>query len=285
MNTDIRLKISFKDHRKRKRLRMILGPGSTDYLIDLWLSVAVDRPDGVLTGWDEIDIALSCGWDDDPNTLVSALLKTGWLDQLDDGTYTVHGWGDHQQYASNSKLRSDAARKAAEKRWGKRLKCGNSEKDELEKNQSKRDVNADLCEPHADRIESAMRPLKKGNAPNPNPTPTPTPTPERIGAESANARKINNKRKKFVPPTKPDVVAYFEANGYTAEAGAKAWDYYEAGGWKDARGQPVKSWKQKMQGVWFKPENKTRKAGSDEFSEKTYTSTPDEDIGWLRSAG
>ena len=35
MNSDIRLAVSFRGHRKRKRLRLLLGPGSTDYLIDL----------------------------------------------------------------------------------------------------------------------------------------------------------------------------------------------------------------------------------------------------------
>ena len=34
MNTDIRLAVSFRGHRKRKRLRLLLGPGSTDYLLE-----------------------------------------------------------------------------------------------------------------------------------------------------------------------------------------------------------------------------------------------------------
>lgn len=32
MNSDIRLAVSFRGHRKRKRLQLLLGPGSTDYL-------------------------------------------------------------------------------------------------------------------------------------------------------------------------------------------------------------------------------------------------------------
>ena len=51
MNTDIRIKVSFRDHRKRKRLRSLLRPGATDYLLDLWLATAMNHPDGVLAGW------------------------------------------------------------------------------------------------------------------------------------------------------------------------------------------------------------------------------------------
>jgi hypothetical protein len=64
------------------------------------------------------------------------------------------------------------------------------------------------------------------------------------------------------PPPLEDVVAYFTENGYTADAARKAWNYYNASlgdngrVWKDGKGQTVKNWKQKMQAVWFKDENK-----------------------------
>lgn len=51
MNTDIRLAVPFRGHRKRKRLRLLLGPGSTDYLLDLWIATAMNHPDGILTAW------------------------------------------------------------------------------------------------------------------------------------------------------------------------------------------------------------------------------------------
>ncbi len=63
------------------------------------------------------------------------------------------------------------------------------------------------------------------------------------------------KKKKFVPPTKDEVVQYFIDNGYKSEAGEKAFKYYDTAGWKDAKGNQVKNWKQKMISVWFKPEN------------------------------
>ena len=72
-------------------------------------------------------------------------------------------------------------------------------------------------------------------------------------------------RKKGVtapPPPLQDVIAYFTENGYTEDAARKAWNYYNASlgdngrVWKDGKGQTVKNWKQKMQAVWFKDENK-----------------------------
>lgn len=64
------------------------------------------------------------------------------------------------------------------------------------------------------------------------------------------------KRKRFTAPTLDEVINYFNENGYTKEVATKAWNYYEAGNWKDSKGTAVKAWKQKMQGVWFKDENK-----------------------------
>jgi hypothetical protein len=57
-------------------------------------------------------------------------------------------------------------------------------------------------------------------------------------------------------PEIQDVITYFNQNGYTTESATKAFNYYSANDWKDSKGKPVKSWKQKMIGVWFKDENK-----------------------------
>lgn len=60
----------------------------------------------------------------------------------------------------------------------------------------------------------------------------------------------------FKPPTQEEVVNFFVSNGYTAEAGTRCFQYYEDGSWKDSTGKKIISWKQKVRGVWFKPENK-----------------------------
>ena len=74
---------------------------------------------------------------------------------------------------------------------------------------------------------------------------------ESIGKES-----MRGKRKQFSPPTPSEVESFFTENGYTAEAARRAFDYYTDANRHDAEGKPVLNWKQKMRGVWFKPEHK-----------------------------
>ena len=74
---------------------------------------------------------------------------------------------------------------------------------------------------------------------------------ESIGKES-----MRGKRKPFSPPTPSEIESFFTENGYTAEAARRAFDYYTDANWHDAEGKPVLNWKQKMRGVWFKPEHK-----------------------------
>lgn len=118
MNSDIRLAVSFRGHRKRKRLRLLLGPGSTDYLIDLWIATAMNHPNGILQGMDETDIALEAGWEgDNPQKLVSALVECGFLEKAENGVYTLHDWEDHQAYVIHAERRKAQARNAAAARW------------------------------------------------------------------------------------------------------------------------------------------------------------------------
>lgn len=64
---------------------------------------------------------------------------------------------------------------------------------------------------------------------------------------------------KFKKPELVEVLDYFKQKGYSEIAAKKAFDYYEAGNWFDSSGKKIKSWKQKMIGVWFKPENLIKK--------------------------
>lgn len=117
MNSDIRLAVSFRGHRKRKRLRLLLGPGSTDHLIDLWIATAMNHPSGLLQGMDEIDIALEAGWEGDPAQFVSALTECGFLEKTGSGAYALHDWNDHQGYVIHAERRKAQARHAAAARW------------------------------------------------------------------------------------------------------------------------------------------------------------------------
>ena len=75
---------------------------------------------------------------------------------------------------------------------------------------------------------------------------------------NANKRRGEKRRKEkiFTAPNLEEVKNYFNENGYLPEAGERAFNYYDAAQWHDSSGKPVLSWKQKMQAVWFKPENK-----------------------------
>ena len=171
MNTDIRLAVSFRGHRKRKRLRLLLGPGSTDYLLDLWIATAMNHPDGILTGMDETDIALEAGWEGEPQSFVAALLECRLLDKTDHG-YALHDWAEHQAYVVHAEDRTAQAKNAAAKRWAARsasvmpTECG-----EHGGSIAASDATAG-SEPATGNAHTTS-----GNAPSPVPSPSPVPNP------------------------------------------------------------------------------------------------------------
>jgi hypothetical protein len=87
---------------------------------------------------------------------------------------------------------------------------------------------------------NALRQVCEGNA-----------IKERKGKE----KKVN---KIFIAPSVDEVILYFSENGYDSHIGEKAFNYYDVAGWNDSKGDPVKNWKQKMQSVWFKDDNKIK---------------------------
>jgi hypothetical protein len=91
------------------------------------------------------------------------------------------------------------------------------------------------------------------------------------------------KNSKFSPPTVEQTIQFFIENGFSESSARKAHAYYQDNEWKDSRNNPVKNWKQKMRGVWFKDENR---AGTDKhngFKEKNYDGTPIEEISWMQN--
>ncbi len=154
---DIRVSFSFRNHRKRKKLRILLGDNSTDYLIDLWIATAMNHPDGILTGMDEIDIALEAGWEKDQQVFVDGLTKAGFLERREDGVYALHDWEDHQGYIVHANERSEKGKRAATARW-----------------------NAQNAQSNATSIENHVQSNAKtafSDAPVPVPVPVPVPAP------------------------------------------------------------------------------------------------------------
>lgn len=63
--------------------------------------------------------------------------------------------------------------------------------------------------------------------------------------------KDKKSKDKFIAPTLEEVEAYCRERNNNVDA-KRFYDYYSAGGWKDAKGNPVKNWKQKMIANWEK---------------------------------
>ena len=172
MNSDIRIKISFASHLKRRRLQFDLGAEGVLGLVDLWLYMAENRPHGDLTGMSAEEIALAANYGQNADFFLSALVKCNFVDETlnSDGTVSrrLHGWEKHNAWAANSEKRSEAARELAKKRWSKRLtRKGQNAKGNAVR---MRDALPTACETHCGAHTV-------GNAPSPNPSPNPSPSP------------------------------------------------------------------------------------------------------------
>jgi len=156
VNTDIRLRLSFRNHPKTKKLRFKLGPEAVLSFIWVLMFTAEARPDGELDGLDAEDLALAGDWSGDPQELVDTLVQVGYIDEIDDG-YRIHDWANNQPWAAGADERSEKARQAALSRWDKK---GSKSKKQGVKTKN-----------HAPSIGSAMLRARSSNAPSPSPSP------------------------------------------------------------------------------------------------------------------
>ena len=90
----------------------------------------------------------------------------------------------------------------------------------------------------------------------------------------ADKNSIEKKRKEktikaFIPPSLDDVKEYAQKRGNKVDA-QKFFDYYTAGNWKDAKGNPVKNWKQKMITWESRQQQPTVNTKIHNFSEREY---------------
>lgn len=175
MVSDIRVAVSFKGHRKRRKFRKLLGrDDAVEFLLDLWITTAMNHPEGSLEDMDETDIALEAGWTGDANFFVQALMEAGLIERLESGKYAIHDWEEHQGYVVHAPERKEKARKAANARWGK----------DQDANCNAGGNAASIARPN---FSNAPSPTP---SPNPSPTPNPTPNPSLIGSEHG-GNKIN----------------------------------------------------------------------------------------------
>ncbi|MDD2966625.1 MAG: hypothetical protein PHN64_03900 [Desulfovibrionaceae bacterium] len=157
MNTDIRLSVEFFDHPKVVKLKRRLGLEGVFALQMLWVWAAQSRPDGVLSGMDEEDIEIAARWDGEEGRLLEALVSLRFIDS-EGGEYILHGWEEHQAYASKAEERRSKAKAAADARWG-------NAKKETQGESSNAKECSELCSEHA----TSMPQASLSNAPEPEP--------------------------------------------------------------------------------------------------------------------
>jgi len=89
---------------------------------------------------------------------------------------------------------------------------------------------------------------------------------------------LQKPKKVFVPPTLDEVKIFFSEKGYTENSAVTAFNHYNLANWHDVNGKQVLNWKQKMNTVWFKDENKIKQ--TNEITQMTrrqfYDIHPDE---------
>lgn len=231
-----------KDFFKRHDIRIIEGmPNGTDIcLFYLKLMLESIDHDGKLRFSDTIPYTpemlsvITCTELDIVEHGIDALGSLGMLEQTDDGTFILPKVSSMIDSASDT----DAARRM------RRLRENNADEQNVriseqnvQKNEQKR----------TKRYESKSIEIEK-----------------EIEIES----KRNIKEKKptqFIPPTLEEVQAYCRERN-SSVIPEKFFEYYDAGNWKDAKGNQVRNWKQKLI-TWEKKntEYKTQAKSGNEF--------------------
>jgi hypothetical protein len=124
------MKVGTVDLIKFKRLQRSLSEsqrGIVGLLELLWAGTAKNCPQGDIGRFENIDIAVICDWEGDPDKLIDALVDCGWLDKSEDHRLVVHDWHEHcptwvkgnlasskKPFASVPESESDVAKQVSE---------------------------------------------------------------------------------------------------------------------------------------------------------------------------
>lgn len=79
-------------------------------------------------------------------------------------------------------------------------------------------------------------------------------------------KKENNK---FTPPTVDEIEEFCKERNNGVDA-KRVYDYYSSADWKDSKGNPIRSWKQKIIAVWEKPKENVKAVGKVAHDPKDY---------------
>lgn len=91
----ISLEEGFADHPKVYKLASkldICEAHARGLMVSLWLWSITNALSGDLTQYTNRAIAKAADWDGDADEFVAALVDCAWMDKLDDGRKTLHGW-------------------------------------------------------------------------------------------------------------------------------------------------------------------------------------------------
>lgn len=192
MNSDIRISTTFFFHRKTKKLLGSLKEHGVLCLLRLWARVAVEKPCGVLSGWDVEDIELEADFRGECGVFVSELLRLGFLDEKD-GVYALHNWHKRQTWVSGSEERGDKARFS---------RMAKTQKDLYEKmvNDGRKSISRDEYEALVSKqrnVDESLTKRKRGvkQAVTPSPSPSPSPRKSKDTPACARARNSSGKAK------------------------------------------------------------------------------------------
>jgi len=116
--TDFRISCALFAHPKFQKLLRRHGDHAGLSLLRLFGYTAQNKPDGNLAGLTTEDLEIAAGWTGEQGALGRALVEIGFVDG-DEGTFALHDWNDHQPWVAGSQARSDAATRAALKKYGR----------------------------------------------------------------------------------------------------------------------------------------------------------------------
>ena len=116
-------------------------------------------------------------------------------------------------------------------------------------------------EMYIDKVERNRQNGKKGGRPKnseeqENPSgffgiPEKPKKPDSVSVSDSYSVKRSSKNLAFTPPTRMEVVEFFNSKGSSEELARRAYEHYETGNWLDSRGVQVKNWRQKMLTNWI----------------------------------
>ena len=158
MNKDIRLKVTFPNHKKTIKLIHLAGHEAFYSLVQLWCYVAQNHPKGILKDYDKDDLEIVSKWTGLRGLFAKSVTKKeiGFVNKIKNG-FEINDWEEHNPYVFHADERSEKARKAAKARW------------KPTDSNSSRDANS---------MPQAMPQAQASNAPSPNPSPLPSPPPK-----------------------------------------------------------------------------------------------------------